>query len=89
MCVCVSERSAQLQQTLQELQKVLDVTQRAREEERRVQQQEVEERDALMEKLTAENQRLHQLLQVCQPHTHTQSPSHTLVVVVRRVKRRL
>lgn len=66
MCVCVfvSEQIAQLQQTVQELQKVLDLTVRAREEDRRVQQQEVEERDALIENITSENQRLHHVLQV-------------------------
>lgn len=64
MCVRVSEQVAQLQQTVQELQKGLDLTARAREEDRRSQQQEVEERDALIENITSENQRLHQLLQV-------------------------
>ncbi|XP_029695838.1 coiled-coil domain-containing protein 171 isoform X2 [Takifugu rubripes] len=59
----LAEQAAQLQQTVQELQKVLDLTQRAREEDCRVQQQEVEERDALIQNITSENQRLHQLLQ--------------------------
>lgn len=78
VCVCVwlPERAAQLQQTVQELQKVLDLTQRGREEDQRAQQQEVEERDALMEELTSENQRLHQLLQVRLSHTHTHTRAH-------------
>lgn len=64
-----------------------------REEEQQVQQQEVEERHALMEHLTSENQRLHQLLQVCvsrcPSHAHTLSHRHTLVLFVCRIRRRL
>ncbi|XP_077355529.1 uncharacterized protein ccdc171 [Festucalex cinctus] len=45
------------------LQKLLDVTQQARLEERLALQQEADERDALIEGLTSESERLHQLLQ--------------------------
>ncbi|XP_061619906.1 coiled-coil domain-containing protein 171-like isoform X3 [Phyllopteryx taeniolatus] len=44
------------------LQKVLDMTRQARQEERLALQQEVDERDALVEGLTSESERLHRLL---------------------------
>ncbi|XP_026224994.1 coiled-coil domain-containing protein 171 [Anabas testudineus] len=59
----LTERAAELQQTVQELQKTLDITRRAREEDQHVLQQEVEERDRLIHSFSSENQRLHQLLQ--------------------------
>lgn len=60
----LSERAAELQQTVDELQKVLDVTRRARDEDQHALQQEVEERDQLIQSFSGENQRLHRLLQV-------------------------
>nr|XP_046236006.1 coiled-coil domain-containing protein 171-like [Scatophagus argus] len=59
----LTERAAELQLTVQELQKALDFTQRAREEDQQALQQEVEERDRLIQSFSSENQRLHQLLQ--------------------------
>lgn len=71
VCVCVSERAAELQQTVQELHKALDITRQAREEDQHALQQEVEERDALVQSFSSKNQRLHRLLQVSHTHTHT------------------
>lgn len=62
--VCLSERAAELQQTVEELQKALDMMKQARDEDQRASQQEVDERDKLIQSLSSENQRLHQLLQV-------------------------
>ncbi|XP_038587042.1 coiled-coil domain-containing protein 171-like [Micropterus salmoides] len=59
----LTERAAELQQTVQELQKALDITRQAREEDQHALQQEVEERDRLIQSFSSENQRLHQLLQ--------------------------
>ncbi|XP_056156773.1 coiled-coil domain-containing protein 171-like [Lampris incognitus] len=63
-------RAAELQQSVADLQKVLDITRQAREDDQNALQQEVEERDRLVlssiaenDRLTTENQRLHQLLQ--------------------------
>ncbi|XP_010778482.1 coiled-coil domain-containing protein 171 [Notothenia coriiceps] len=53
----------ELQVTVAELQKSLDITRRCREEDQHALQQEVEERDKLIHTLSSENQRLHQLLQ--------------------------
>lgn len=69
VCVCVSERAVELQQTVQELQRALDITRQAREEDQHALQQEVEERNRLIQSFSSENQRLHQLLQVL--HTHS------------------
>ncbi|XP_044040414.1 coiled-coil domain-containing protein 171-like [Siniperca chuatsi] len=57
------ERAAELQQTVQELQKALDITRQVREEDQHALQQEVEERDRLVQNFSSENQRLHRLLQ--------------------------
>lgn len=62
--MCLSERAAELQLTVQELQKALDITRQARQEDQHALQQEVEERDRLIHSFSSENQRLHQLLQV-------------------------
>lgn len=70
MYVYVSEQAVQLQQTVQELQKALEITQRAREEDQVAQQQEVEERDGVIQSFSSENQQLHQLLQVTHTQTH-------------------
>lgn len=55
---------AELQQTIGELQKALQATRQAREEDQHAQQQEVEERDRLIQSFSSENQRLHRVLQV-------------------------
>lgn len=49
---------------MQELQKALEITRQAREEDRHALQQDVEERDGLIQSFTSENQKLQQLLQV-------------------------
>ncbi|KAM7376891.1 hypothetical protein PAMA_013590 [Pampus argenteus] len=59
----LTERAAELQQTVQELQKALDITRRAREEDQHALQQDIEERDKLIQSFSSENQRLHRLLQ--------------------------
>ncbi|XP_076580925.1 coiled-coil domain-containing protein 171 isoform X2 [Chaetodon auriga] len=59
----LTERAAELQQTVQDLQKALNITRQAREEDQHALQQEVEERDRLIQSLSSENQRLHRLLQ--------------------------
>ncbi|XP_036968760.1 coiled-coil domain-containing protein 171 [Acanthopagrus latus] len=59
----LTERAAQLQQKVEELQKALDITRQAREEDQHALQQEVEERDRLIQSFSSENQRLHRLLQ--------------------------
>lgn len=56
---------------VQELQKAADITRQAREEDRHALQQEVEERDRLIQSFSSENQRVHRLLQVPHTHTHT------------------
>ena len=60
----MSEREAELQQKVDELQKALHITRQAREEDQHALQQEVEERDRLIQSFSSENQRLHRLLQV-------------------------
>ncbi|KAF1381181.1 hypothetical protein PFLUV_G00171860 [Perca fluviatilis] len=60
----LTERAAALQLTVEELQKVVDITRRARDEDQHALQQEVEERDRLIHNFSSENQRLHRLLQV-------------------------
>ncbi|XP_041841917.1 coiled-coil domain-containing protein 171, partial [Melanotaenia boesemani] len=59
----LTERAAELQQTVEELQKALHITRQAREEDQHALQQEVEERDRLIQSFGSENQRLHRLLQ--------------------------
>ncbi|XP_037541976.1 coiled-coil domain-containing protein 171 [Nematolebias whitei] len=59
----LTEQTAELQQTICELQKALRVTRQAREEDQHALQQEVEERTRLMESFCSENQHLHRLLQ--------------------------
>ncbi|XP_069375066.1 coiled-coil domain-containing protein 171 isoform X2 [Paralichthys olivaceus] len=59
----LTERAAELQQTVHELQKALDITRQAREEDQHALQQEVEERDKLIQSFSSENQQLRQLLQ--------------------------
>ncbi|XP_039996621.1 coiled-coil domain-containing protein 171-like isoform X2 [Xiphias gladius] len=59
----LTERTAELQQKLQELNKALDITRQAMEEDQHALQQEVEERDKLIQSFSSENQRLHRLLQ--------------------------
>lgn len=65
----MSERAAELQQTVQELQKALEITRQAREEDRLALQQEMEERDGLIQSFTSENQQLQRLLQVIHSDT--------------------
>ncbi|XP_037832540.1 coiled-coil domain-containing protein 171 isoform X2 [Kryptolebias marmoratus] len=59
----LTERMAELQQTVGKLQKALRGARQAREEDQHALQQEVEERDRLIQSFSSENQRLHQLLQ--------------------------
>ncbi|KAM6960442.1 uncharacterized protein ccdc171 [Tautogolabrus adspersus] len=59
----LTERAAELQMKVQELQKALEITRQARKEDQHALQQEVEERDGLIQSFSSENQRLHQLLQ--------------------------
>ncbi|XP_027894499.1 LOW QUALITY PROTEIN: coiled-coil domain-containing protein 171 [Xiphophorus couchianus] len=59
----LTEKSAELQQTIAELRKTLQVSQQARQDDQQALQQEVEERDQLIQNFSSENQRLHQLLQ--------------------------
>uniref|UniRef100_UPI0037E8D01B coiled-coil domain-containing protein 171 n=1 Tax=Semicossyphus pulcher TaxID=241346 RepID=UPI0037E8D01B len=59
----LTERAAELQLKVQELQKALEITRQAREEDQHALQQEVEERDRLIQSFSSENQRLHRLLQ--------------------------
>ncbi|XP_074480289.1 uncharacterized protein ccdc171 [Sebastes fasciatus] len=59
----LTERAAELQQTVHELQKVLDITRHAREEDQHALQQDVKERDRLIHNLSSESQRLHRRLQ--------------------------
>ncbi|KAM4714017.1 coiled-coil domain-containing protein 171 isoform 2-T2 [Anableps anableps] len=59
----LTEKAAKLQQTVAELQRTLQITQQARQEDKHALQQEVEERDQLIQNFSSENQRLHQLLQ--------------------------
>ncbi|XP_061922911.1 coiled-coil domain-containing protein 171-like isoform X4 [Entelurus aequoreus] len=61
----LTDHAAAIKQTVRELQKVLDMTQHARKEDQHALQQEVDERDALIDSLTLESERLHRLLQ-CQ-----------------------
>ncbi|XP_061768947.1 coiled-coil domain-containing protein 171-like isoform X2 [Nerophis ophidion] len=61
----LTDHAAAIKQTVRELQKVLEMTQHARKEDLRALQQEVDERDALIDSLTLESERLHRLLQ-CQ-----------------------
>ncbi|XP_051250965.1 coiled-coil domain-containing protein 171 isoform X2 [Dicentrarchus labrax] len=58
----LTERAAELQHAVQELQKALDITQQARQEDQRALRQEVEERDGLIKSLSSESRRLHRLL---------------------------
>ncbi|XP_047441688.1 coiled-coil domain-containing protein 171-like isoform X2 [Mugil cephalus] len=59
----LTERAAELQQKVEELQRALDLVREAREEDQHALQQEVEERDKLIQSFSSENQRLHRLLQ--------------------------
>ncbi|CAJ1048295.1 Hypothetical predicted protein [Xyrichtys novacula] len=59
----LTERAAELQLKVQELQKSLKITRQAREEDQNALQQEVEERDKLIQNFGSENERLHRLLQ--------------------------
>uniref|UniRef100_A0A4W6ERL4 Coiled-coil domain containing 171 n=2 Tax=Lates calcarifer TaxID=8187 RepID=A0A4W6ERL4_LATCA len=59
----LTERTAELQQTVQELQKALDITRQARDQDQHALQQEVEERDKLIQSFSCESQRLHRVLQ--------------------------
>ncbi|KAM3857465.1 coiled-coil domain-containing protein 171 [Diretmus argenteus] len=59
----LTARAAELQQSAADLQKALDITRQAREEDQHALQQEVEERDRLVQSVSSENERLHQLLQ--------------------------
>ncbi|KAK2863391.1 hypothetical protein Q5P01_002924 [Channa striata] len=59
----LTEQAAELQQTVQELKKALEITQRSREEDQHALRQDVEERDRFIQSFSSENQRLHQLLQ--------------------------
>lgn len=77
MCL-LSERVTQLQQTVQELQKVLEIMHRSREEDQHALQQEVEKRDKLIQSLSSENRQRQRILQV-NTHTHTHlEKTHTL-----------
>lgn len=70
----MSERAAELQQTVQELQKTLEITRQAREEDLHALQQEMEERDGLIQSFTSENQQLLRLLQVIHSDTSRKIP---------------
>ncbi|XP_034424677.1 coiled-coil domain-containing protein 171-like [Hippoglossus hippoglossus] len=59
----LTERAAELHQTVHDLQKALDITRQAREEDQHALQQEVEERDKMIQSFSSENQQLRQLLQ--------------------------
>ncbi|XP_034535230.1 coiled-coil domain-containing protein 171-like isoform X2 [Notolabrus celidotus] len=59
----LTERAAELQLKVQELQRSLQITGKAREEDQHALQQEVEERDKLIQSFSSENQRLHRVLQ--------------------------
>ncbi|KAM8881556.1 coiled-coil domain-containing protein 171 [Synchiropus picturatus] len=59
----LQERVEELQQKIHELQKVMEITRQAREEDQHALQQELEERDRLIQTCTSKNQHLHQLLQ--------------------------
>ncbi|KAM9426728.1 uncharacterized protein ccdc171 isoform 2-T2 [Pholidichthys leucotaenia] len=59
----LTERVQELQHANEELQKSLSITRRAREEDQRALQQELKERDKLIQRFSSENQRLHRLLQ--------------------------
>ncbi|XP_074555073.1 uncharacterized protein ccdc171 isoform X2 [Halichoeres trimaculatus] len=59
----LTERAAELQLKVKELQKSLEITRQAREEDQHALQQEVEERDKLIQSFSSENQRLHRVLQ--------------------------
>ncbi|XP_065806347.1 coiled-coil domain-containing protein 171-like isoform X4 [Labrus bergylta] len=59
----LTERAAELHMKVEELQKVLEITRQARKEDQHALQQEVEERDGLIQSFSSENQRLHRLLQ--------------------------
>ncbi|XP_060922636.1 coiled-coil domain-containing protein 171-like [Limanda limanda] len=59
----LTERAAELHQTVHDLQKALEITRQAREEDQHALQQEVEERDKLIQSFSSENQQLRQLLQ--------------------------
>ncbi|KAF7643831.1 hypothetical protein LDENG_00232420 [Lucifuga dentata] len=59
----LTERVSELQQKVEELQRVVDITRQAREEDQHALQQEVEECYTLLQNATSENQRLQQLLQ--------------------------
>uniref|UniRef100_A0A087X765 Coiled-coil domain containing 171 n=1 Tax=Poecilia formosa TaxID=48698 RepID=A0A087X765_POEFO len=63
----LKEKSAELQQIIAELRKTLQLSQQARQNDQQALQQEVEERDQLIQNFSSENQRLHQLLQVRKP----------------------
>ncbi|KAM9827382.1 coiled-coil domain-containing protein 171 [Neosynchiropus ocellatus] len=52
----------ELQQKIHELQKVVEITRQARDDHQHVLQQELGERDALIQSCTSKNQQLHQLL---------------------------
>ncbi|XP_060887087.1 coiled-coil domain-containing protein 171-like isoform X2 [Labrus mixtus] len=59
----LTERATELHMKVEELQKVLEITREARKEDQHALQQEVEERNGLIQSFNSENQRLHQLLQ--------------------------
>ncbi|XP_053271862.1 coiled-coil domain-containing protein 171 [Pleuronectes platessa] len=59
----LTEQAAELHQTVHDLQKALDITRQAREEDQHALQQEVEERDKLIQSFSSENQQLRQLLE--------------------------
>ncbi|XP_016886888.2 coiled-coil domain-containing protein 171, partial [Cynoglossus semilaevis] len=59
----LTERVTQLQQTVQELQKVLEIMHRSREEDQHALQQEVEKRDKLIQSLSSENRQRQRILQ--------------------------
>ncbi|XP_068612228.1 coiled-coil domain-containing protein 171 [Brachionichthys hirsutus] len=59
----LTERTAELQNSVQELQKSLDIIRRAREADQHALQQDREERDRLIQRFSSETQRLHRLLQ--------------------------
>ncbi|XP_068164871.1 coiled-coil domain-containing protein 171 isoform X2 [Antennarius striatus] len=59
----LTEQTAELQTSVQKLQKALVIIQRAREEDQHALQQELEERDRQIQNFSSETQRLHRLLQ--------------------------
>uniref|UniRef100_A0A8C6LEA9 Coiled-coil domain containing 171 n=1 Tax=Nothobranchius furzeri TaxID=105023 RepID=A0A8C6LEA9_NOTFU len=81
----LTERAAELQQTVHDLQKALSIMRQARDEDQHALQQELEERDRLIQNFGSENQRLHLLLQ---DQERALEESETRMVEVQRKKQK-